>query len=1073
MTSIRCPLFLRQTLFVIASLLGLQIATAVRAQGIDPNRVVGYSPTTQVLQGEPGVNFPQTYKLRITAPKNMTATTTVTLAVLSGSTDVTFYSAAPVGGTEVGSVNIGGIPNPATQISTLTFDPIPPGSPTSTPAHSIDVWVSLNLLPGAQSGLHAYQIRALGWAPAASNAGASINATVTYAEQKLPPTITITELKHGTTSLAPDGSAATNTIVAPFGSTVGVDVTFTAISTGTLAEQSDVTVDGLLDTASIALITSGTPRSVTASGVMQIMATSLIGTDHTFVARGTNEGGNGQDVATFRIIAAPTISLGSVAATYTGAAQAVTATTAPAGLATEVIYQGTGTTTYGPSTTAPSNAGTYTATAKFTNAAYSATASGTVTINQAPLVIAALNQTRVYGGALQPFAVSYTGFVGGDSAAVVIGLTVTSTVTANSGVGTHDIVPANATAANYAISFVKGTHVVSAAALTIRGGSTAKLYGAPVVPPTLSYEGLVNSDTDSVVTGLVVTSPVSATSAVGTYPITLTGGTAANYSITRIAGTAAVTPAPLTVKATNITRTYGESTPSTDVEYIGFVLDETAAVLGGSPAITVGGGATPGVGTYTIGVSQGAITNLNYTYTFVPGTLTVVKAPQAITFSPAPPPNSVTFGVDPFNLNATSATASVNPLQYSIPVGQLGIATVNASGVVTVLSSGTVSITVSQPGNENYLPAPSVLHVLVVNPLKVTPSIAWNNPADITEGTPLSGTQLNAVATVLGLPVAGTYTYTPAGGTVLPVGTHTLSVTFNPGDSLLYHPVSATVTINVIAAENDGCGTAIVRHAAVLNGQAGIEGSLHVLLPESMQLNGQAYIAHDLLMAGTPNIRLNGPAMIGAIINGAGAVTPSSHTLTLNGQAVVGRLVQRTGPVDMPVVDAPPASAGTRTVILNKPSDKPGSFATIRDLTVNGNYGDVTLPGGTYRDFTLNGNKNSLTLGTPGSTTPTSYDFRKLTINGKCEINVVGPVVITLANGLITNGTFGNSENPDWVELRVASGGVTLNGNASLYGFVVAPNGHVVLNGKDLLKGGLICDRLTVNGQGVVDLCLH
>src|SRR6185503_12512722 len=60
-----------------------------------------------------------------------------------------------------------------------------------------------------------------------------------------------------------------------------------------------------------------------------------------------------------------------------------------------------------------------------------------------------------------------------------------------------------------------------------------------------------------------------------------------------------------------------------------------------------------------------------------------------------------------------------------------------------------------------------------------TPVITWPAPAPIVVGTALSATQLNATTTV-----AGTFAYTPASGTVLPLGTgQTLSVTFTPTDT--------------------------------------------------------------------------------------------------------------------------------------------------------------------------------------------------------------------------------------------------------------------------------------------------
>jgi len=46
------------------------------------------------------------------------------------------------------------------------------------------------------------------------------------------------------------------------------------------------------------------------------------------------------------------------------------------------------------------------------------------------------------------------------------------------------------------------------------------------------------------------------------------------------------------------------------------------------------------------------------------------------------------------------------------------------------------------------------------------PTVAWANPANITVGTPLGSTQLDATASV-----PGTFTYSPAQGTVLGVGT--------------------------------------------------------------------------------------------------------------------------------------------------------------------------------------------------------------------------------------------------------------------------------------------------------------
>jgi hypothetical protein len=74
----------------------------------------------------------------------------------------------------------------------------------------------------------------------------------------------------------------------------------------------------------------------------------------------------------------------------------------------------------------------------------------------------------------------------------------------------------------------------------------------------------------------------------------------------------------------------------------------------------------------------------------------------------------------------------------------------------------------------------------------VTPDVSWVNPAAITYGTALSSTQLNATSSV-----QGTFSYSPALGTVLNPGTQTLTVTFTPADTADFTQATASVTINV------------------------------------------------------------------------------------------------------------------------------------------------------------------------------------------------------------------------------------------------------------------------------------
>ena len=88
---------------------------------------------------------------------------------------------------------------------------------------------------------------------------------------------------------------------------------------------------------------------------------------------------------------------------------------------------------------------------------------------------------------------------------------------------------------------------------------------------------------------------------------------------------------------------------------------------------------------------------------------------------------------------------------------------------------------------------------------RVTPTITWANPANIVYGTALGSTQLDATASYTSngttVNVPGTFTYTPAAGTVLHAGNdQTLSVVFTPTNTSEYTTATASVSINVLQA---------------------------------------------------------------------------------------------------------------------------------------------------------------------------------------------------------------------------------------------------------------------------------
>jgi rhamnogalacturonan endolyase len=258
--------------------------------------------------------------------------------------------------------------------------------------------------------------------------------------------------------------------------------------------------------------------------------------------------------------------------------------------------------------------------------------------------------------------------------------------------------------------------------------------------------------------------------------------------------------------------------------------------------------------------------------------------------------------------------------------------------------------------------------------------------------------------------------------------------------------------------------TVLVRHAPRIDGH--LDGSFQMLTGEDVTLNGAALVSGDMLVPGTPTLRLNGHPTLVDTHDATGSPAPSNYVVTLNGNAMARYLVRRVDPIALPTVSTPQPPNGTRDVVINSSTDTLGDPSTVRDLTLNGGVGFVALPTGSYRNLTAN--SGGLMLGVAGANDPAVYDVQRLTLNGQATIQIVGPVILRLANGASLNGQLGNASDPSVLRLEVCNGGVTLNGNAVLSGDVVAPNGAVIVNGNATLRGSVSADRLTINGNGAV-----
>ena len=315
----------------------------------------------------------------------------------------------------------------------------------------------------------------------------------------------------------------------------------------------------------------------------------------------------------------------------------------------------TAATAYNGTVGSGSNAGTYTITAALNNLANSigyslSTVNSTLTVNKATLTVTADNQTRLYGQSNPTFTETVSGYVNGDTAAILTGSATGSSVATNTtGIGTATITGSTAgfgvNDGNYTFAAANGTLTINKAHLTVTADDQSMTYGGSSLPTlTDTITGYMNGEGSGVISGSASLS-TSATayngtagsgSNAGAYTITAGNGTlsAANYDFTPVNGTLTVNKATLTVTADNQTRLYGAANPTFTETVSGYQNGDTAAILTGSATGNSTATTTTGVGTATITGSGGTLGVNDGNYTFaapVNGTLTINKAHLTVT----------------------------------------------------------------------------------------------------------------------------------------------------------------------------------------------------------------------------------------------------------------------------------------------------------------------------------------------------------------------------------------------------------------------------------------------------------
>jgi hypothetical protein len=231
---------------------------------------------------------------------------------------------------------------------------------------------------------------------------------------------------------------------------------------------------------------------------------------------------------------------------------------------------------------------------------------------------------------------------------------------------------------------------------------------------TQTLTGVVGSDNVSLVVGAAnfATSNVGHGLTVTATGLSLSGTDVSNYVLSTTTATdnsANITPAPLTITASSGSMTSGGTVPTITASYATFVPGDSVSSLTTQPTCSTTATSSSAAGSYP-STCAGAV-DPNYTFTYVPGTVTVVgKTDQTITFGPL---GDKTYGDPSFGVSATASSG--------LPVSFNASGNCSISGsTVTITSAGSCTVKASQGGNSNYNPAPDVSQSFKIAPRPIT-----------------------------------------------------------------------------------------------------------------------------------------------------------------------------------------------------------------------------------------------------------------------------------------------------------------------------------------------------------------
>ena len=678
------------------------------------------------------------------------------------------------------------------------------------------------------------------------------------------------------------------------------------------------------------------------------------------------------------------------------------------------------------------------------------------------------NTTKTYG-VTAPALVAGTDFsLTGCSACLTLSFNSTTLGQwANAGdylYSTSNLFTLGGSSSGYSISYAGTAYkmTVTPATLTVSGAAINNKTYTGTNTATFSNQGslsgILNSDAVSINAGTTTASFASVNKADGiavTTSYALTGAKAGNYTVTNPTGlTANITAAPLTIAASNRTKSYGDALTLGTASFTPTGLQNSETIGGVTLAATGGTAATDNAGSYTITPSAatgGTFTASNYSITYTPnsGTLTVDKA-------------LITLKAD--NRTKTYGSAlTLGTTAYGITVGSLkntdtitgltltasgGTADVDAVGGYTITPSAasgtggfnTTNYTISySTGSLTVDKAP--LTITANNASKIYDAVAYSGGNGVTYSPFVLGQDITALGGALVFTTGtshGATNYSAGGYTIVPSGytSANYAFTYVPGTLTIN---KKTVTLSAAKAYdgNTTLGAGTVTIDTGISGQA-LTYSGATSFSKNVADNATNYIAALTLVNGTGGTATN--YQLPATLNAASApVTLTKKDVSVTSVNIADKVYDGTtnassvqSTVLSGVVAADSANVNTTGTLEAFGGKDVGNYSIqVTGLTLSGSEaGNYNLTGGT-------------------SATDSSVAITKKTVTLSASKTYDGSTSLT---GFVTLGT------------GVTVGGVT---ETLTYTGAVANSSHVAANGSNFIASGIALANATDASGGV------